>query len=74
MKYLSDKGIITKVYFPPVHLTHFCRSKFRYNGGELPITEKISSQVLSLPLYPTLTENEIDYITEKIDNFLEGER
>ena len=72
MKYLSDKGIMTKVYFPPVHLTHFYRSKFGYKGGELPITEEISNQVLSLPLYPALTEKEIDYITEVIDDFLGG--
>ena len=74
MKYLSEKGIMTKVYFPPVHLTHFYRTKFVYKGGELPITEEVSNRVLSLPMYPTLTEKEIDYITEKIDNFLEGER
>lgn len=74
MKYLSEKGIMTKVYFPPIHLTHFYRTKFVYKGGELPITEEVSNRVLSLPMYPTLTEKEIDYITEKIDNFLEGER
>ena len=74
MKYLSERGIMTKVYFPPVHLTHFYRTKFGYDRGELPITEEVSDQVLSLPLYPTLMEKEIDYIIEKIDNFLEGER
>jgi perosamine synthetase len=74
MKYLSEKGIMTKVYFPPIHLTHFYRNEFGYKGGELPITEEISDQVLSLPLYPTLTEKKIDYIIEKINNFLEGER
>ena len=72
MKYLSEKGIMTKVYFPPIHLTHFYRTKFGYDRGELPITEEVSDQVLSLPMYPTLTEKEIDYIIEKIDNFLEG--
>ena len=66
MKYLSERGIMTKVYFPPVHLTNFYRTKFGYKEGELPITEGISDQVLSLPLYPTLTEKEIDYITEKV--------
>ena len=74
MKYLSEKGIMTKVYFPPIHLTHFYRNEFGYKGGELPITEKISNQVLSLPMYPTLMEKEINYIAEEIDNFLEGKR
>ena len=74
MKHLSESGILTKVYFPPVHLTHFYRGKFGYKGGELPITEGVSDKVLSLPMYPILTEKEIDYIAEKINNFLEGER
>jgi len=73
MKYLSEKGIMTKIYFPPVHLTNFYRNKLGYKGGELPITEKIASQVLSLPMYPTLTEEEIDYIAESINNFFKGE-
>jgi perosamine synthetase len=73
MKYLSEKGVMTKVYFPPIHLTHFYRTKFGYKGGELPVTEVISDQVLSLPMYPTLTEKEISYITEKINIFLGGE-
>ncbi|HJH27985.1 MAG TPA: DegT/DnrJ/EryC1/StrS family aminotransferase [Methanophagales archaeon] len=72
MKYLSEKGIMTKVYFPPIHLTHFYRTKFGYKGGELPITKEVSDEVLSLPMYPTLTEKEVDYIIEKIDNFFEG--
>lgn len=69
MKHLSENGIMTKVYFPPIHLTHFYRTEFGYKGGELPITEEISNQIISLPLYPTLTEKEIDYIVEKIDGF-----
>ena len=74
MKYLSERGIMTKVYFPPVHLTNFYRNKLGYKGGELPITEKISAQVLSLPMCPTLTEEEIDYIAESINNFFRGSK
>lgn len=74
MKYLSESGIMTKVYFPPINLTNFYRTKFGYKDGELPITEEVSDQVLSLPMYPTLTKKEIVYIAEEIDNFLGGER
>ena len=68
-RYLSEKGIMTKVYFSPVHLTHFYRERFGYRGRELPVTERIASQVLTLPMYPTLTIEEIDYLTEEIKNF-----
>ncbi len=70
IKFLSKKGIMSKVYFYPVHLTKFYRKKFRFVGGELPVTENLSKQVLTLPLYPTLTKKEIDYIIEQINIFL----
>jgi perosamine synthetase len=69
MKYLNSNGIGTKVYFDPVHLTQFYREKFGYKGGELPVTEKISGQVLTLPMYPSLTREEMDYIAEKVVDF-----
>jgi len=69
MRYLTDNGIQTKVFFLPVHLTQFYRQKFGYEGGELPITEKVASEVLTLPMYPGLTHDEMDYIAQEIMNF-----
>jgi perosamine synthetase len=68
--YLAKNGITSKVYFPPVHLTQFYRTKFGYREGALPITEEISNHVLTLPMYPTLTEAEMDYIADKIAKYL----
>jgi perosamine synthetase len=70
MKHLADSGIMTKVYFSPVHLTHFYKNELGYMC-KLPATEEISSQVLTLPMYPALTRVEIDYIVEEIKNFYE---
>lgn len=67
-RYLTGKGILTKVYFPPVHLTHFYRKELGYTC-QLPITERLSEEVLTLPMYPTLTDDEMDYIAEAIDTF-----
>lgn len=67
--YLDKKGIMTKVYFEPVHLTSFYKKTFGYKKGDLPITEKISNQVLALPIYPNLTKQEINYIVENIIKF-----
>jgi perosamine synthetase len=71
MAYLSRKSIMTKVYFSPVHLTHFYKNVQKYDCI-LPVTEKISQQVLTLPLYPTITEAEIKYIADNIANFFKG--
>ena len=67
-KYLEKAGIMTKVYFEPVHLKTFYREKFNYKEGDLPKTEKISKKVLTLPLYPTLTTEDIDCIADNIEN------
>ncbi len=69
MEYLADSGIMTKVYFSPVHLTHFYKKELGYIC-KLPVTEEISTQVLTLPMYPTLTKEEIDIISGKIKSFL----
>ena len=70
VKHLADKGVMTKVYFTPVHLTRFYKNELGYTC-KLPVTEKLSKQVLTLPMYPTLTKEEIDYMVEEIKNFCE---
>ena len=71
-KYLAEKGIATKVYFHPVHLTHFYKSELHYDC-KLPVTEETSRQVLTLPMYPSLTTQEISYIAEEIKAFFSEE-
>ena len=70
MKHLADSGIMTKIYFSPVHLTHFYKNELGYSC-KLPVTEETSTQVLTLPMYPTLTKEEMDYIVEEIKRFFE---
>ena len=65
MRHLTDNGIMSKVYFHPVHLTEFHRRQ-SWNRVNLPVTEQVSSEVLSLPIYPGLTEAEVDLICEKV--------
>ena len=68
MKHLADKGIMTKVYFSPVHLTHFYKNELGYTC-KLPVTGELSSQVLTLPMYPALTKEEMHRMVEEIKNF-----
>ena len=70
--HLAKKGIMSKVYFDPVHLTSFYRRNFKHKKGELPITEKLSEEVLTLPMYPILLKDEMDYIAKSIDEFIDG--
>jgi len=67
-KHLTRRGITVKVFFHPAHLTHFYRKKLGYTI-RLPVTEEISKQVLTLPMYPSLTRGEMDYIARAIETF-----
>jgi perosamine synthetase len=69
--FLTENGVMTKVYFEPVHLTHFYRKRFNHREGELPITEKVSDEVLTLPIYPAMTKEEMDYLIKCIMEFAE---
>ncbi|MDO8716336.1 MAG: DegT/DnrJ/EryC1/StrS family aminotransferase [Dehalococcoidales bacterium] len=68
--HLTSKGILSRIYFNPVHLSQFYRKKFGYKEGLLPVTEKIASEVLTLPMSPPLTHKEIDSIAREIKVFL----
>jgi dTDP-4-amino-4,6-dideoxygalactose transaminase len=65
-KDLAAAGVMSRVYFPPIHLTPFYRQKFGYKGGELSVTEKVSSEILALPIYPAMTRDEIDYVCKQV--------
>lgn len=65
MRHLASKGIMTKVYFQPVHLSYFYKNKLKYRC-RLPVTERISKEVLTLPMYPALKKEEMDFIVKEI--------
>jgi dTDP-4-amino-4,6-dideoxygalactose transaminase len=67
--HLTRRGIMTKVYFSPVHLTKYYQSKLGYHD-RLPVTEKVSREVLTLPMYPSLTGDELDVVASGIKDFL----
>ena len=68
MKFLSQKGIMSKIYFDPVHKTPYYK-KLGYSKINLPVTQKISEQILSLPMYPDLKREEMDYVCDSIKEF-----
>jgi dTDP-4-amino-4,6-dideoxygalactose transaminase len=74
INHLSNAGISTKIYFNPIHLSKFYKNNFGYRKGDLPTTEQISDSVVSLPIYPTLKKEEVEFITGKINEFFEAKK
>jgi len=63
---LKENGIPTSVFYPiPLHLQE-CFAYLKYKHGDIPISEEASKEVISLPMNPFLSENQIDYIITKI--------
>ncbi len=72
-KYLTKRGIGTKVYYPlPLHLEEIHKG-LGYKKGDFPVAEKASREVLSLPIYPELSQDDIKLVTEEISNFMRSE-
>ena len=66
--YLKTKNIYCQVHYIPVHLMPYYK-QFGWKEEDMPKAEKYYSQCLSLPMYPTLTDNEQEYVIRAIENF-----
>ena len=63
---LEKHGISTIIHYPiPVHLQVSYRECCQ-QGKYLPITEKLAGEIISLPLYPELTDKEVKYIIQSV--------
>lgn len=68
--FLTENGIATLIYYPlPLHLQKVYEG-MGYKLGDFPVAEEISTKILPLPMYPELTDEQVDYIIAKIREFL----
>ena len=68
-QFLKEKGVVTAIYYPlPLHRQE-CYNYLNQNNSDLTTAEKASQGVLSLPVFPELRKEEIDYVCEKIEEF-----
>jgi dTDP-4-amino-4,6-dideoxygalactose transaminase len=68
-KYLLENGINTGLHYPiPLHRQNAYKSSGLTNGN-YAVTEKVSDEILSLPMFPQLTAEQIEYICQKIKEF-----
>ncbi|MCU7495180.1 MAG: DegT/DnrJ/EryC1/StrS family aminotransferase [Ignavibacteria bacterium] len=72
-EYLKESGISTGLHYPiPLHMQK-CFSYLGYKAGDFPVAEKLARSGLSLPMFPELKEEQIEYVAKKIRNFFKSE-
>jgi len=70
MEKLSDYNIGYGLHFPPCHRLKYVRE--RYGLVSLPATEKAADKIISLPLFPEMTDNDVGYVSEAIKEIMAG--
>jgi dTDP-4-amino-4,6-dideoxygalactose transaminase len=68
-EYLVENAISAAVFYPkPLHLQE-CFADLGYSQGDLPVAERVCSEVLSLPVYPELRQEQIEYVANTVLRF-----
>ncbi len=68
---LQKRGVSATFHYIPLHLSPMGK-RIGYKSGDLPVTERISSSLMRLPLYTGMTEEEMEYIITKTVEIFEG--
>lgn len=68
-EFLRDNKIFAQVHYEPVHLQPYYKNR-GWKKGDCPIAEAYYEKCISLPMFPTLTEEQQDYVINKVTSFI----
>ena len=68
MQFLRKRGVQTSIHYRPVHTFTYYTDMI--NGGSFPITEEIGRREVTLPMYPDISEAQIDHVVQAMWDFL----
>jgi dTDP-4-amino-4,6-dideoxygalactose transaminase len=69
---LAERGIGTSVHFIPIHHHSYFREGFGFSAADLPITEQVFPEIVSLPLYPRMTEADVERVASAVGAIAEA--
>ena len=68
---LNERNVGTSVHFIPVHFMSAYRNRYGYQEGDFPQAEKHFDRIISLPLYPSMTDEEVQYVIDAVLDIVE---
>ncbi|MEI7669641.1 MAG: DegT/DnrJ/EryC1/StrS family aminotransferase, partial [Pseudomonadota bacterium] len=73
MKFCKEKGIQTKVHYPvPIYLQPALKDICNHKQGDFPVTDKHAKNMISFPAHDHLTEDQVHYIVQTVNQFYKG--
>ena len=66
IEHLREDGIGTSVHFIPVHKHPYYRNTYSYSDSNYPVANRVFEQIVSLPIYPGLSDSEIEWVIERV--------
>ena len=67
---MLKKGIQLQVHYIPIHLNSYYMKKYDFKYGDFPNAENFYNQQLSLPIYPELKDEEIEFVIKTLINII----
>jgi dTDP-4-amino-4,6-dideoxygalactose transaminase len=68
---MKKKNILLQVHYVPVHLQPFYRNNFGFKPGDFPVAENFYLREFSIPMYPTLSKEDLVYIANSFTETLD---
>jgi perosamine synthetase len=69
-EYLNKNGIEAGVHYPvPIHLQPIYKQLYGFKGGEFPVSEALANEMISLPMFPDMSEDEVRRVAEEVRTF-----
>lgn len=69
-KVLRKRGIGVNVHYMPIYLHPYYKDRFGIKEGLCPISEEVYKHILTLPLFPKMTEEDVTYVVDTLDEIL----
>lgn len=66
IKELNAAGVGTSVHYTPLHMHPFYRETYSYRPDDLPVTHDVYRRIISLPIYPGMSDVDVNYVTETV--------
>jgi dTDP-4-amino-4,6-dideoxygalactose transaminase len=71
MQFLKSRGIQTSIHYPPTHLFDWYRG--RYPGVSLPVTEEAVPRLVTLPLFASMRQEQVDRVCETVHDYFSSQ-